>query len=123
MGLRVIRNQNVTESDIRERCSVAELLNQAEYPDISVARCRVKPGVITELHALKDAQELYIMVSGQGRVDDGVLAPVDLEPDDVVVISPNHPQRIENTGETDLIFLAICTERFTHDRYIVLEEG
>lgn len=122
MTLWVAKNQAVEETPIRERCSVAELLNTRDKPDISVAKCRVKPGVITELHALKDAQELYVMLSGTGRVDDGENPPLDVGPDDVVVISPNWPQRIENTGDDDLVFLAICTERFQPERYIVLEE-
>lgn len=123
--MKVKKNTDTPEFDIRERCSVVELLNQADVPEVSVARCRVLPGVTTELHALTGAHETYLILSGEGRVDDGPAGEMraDVGPDDVVVIPPSAPQRITNTGAQDLIFLAICTARFEPSRYVVLESG
>ena len=50
-----------------ERCYITEYLNDASTPDVSVARCRVEPGVTTELHAL-DVLEWYVIESGRGRM-------------------------------------------------------
>ncbi len=36
---------------------------------------------------------------------------------DVVVIPGNVPQKIQNIGTADLIFLAICTPRFKEQNY------
>ena len=41
----------------------------------------------------------------------------DVEPGDVVVIPPRVSQRISNIGETDLIFMVLCTPRFTRAAY------
>jgi mannose-6-phosphate isomerase-like protein (cupin superfamily) len=40
-----------------------------------------------------------------------------VNPGDVVLIPPACPQRIANLGDTDLIFLAICTPRFRPEAY------
>jgi oxalate decarboxylase/phosphoglucose isomerase-like protein (cupin superfamily) len=39
----------------------------------------------------------------------------------VVLIPPACRQRIANTGAGDLVFLAICTPRFSYDAYEELE--
>lgn len=121
MALWVIKNSDCVETPIRERCAVTEWLNDPAKPDISVARCRVEPGVTTELHVLEGAQELYVILSGDGWVDDGRNGVQAVMAGDVVVIAPNQPQRIENTGVEDMVFLAICTPRFTPQRYQSLE--
>jgi oxalate decarboxylase/phosphoglucose isomerase-like protein (cupin superfamily) len=35
----------------------------------------------------------------------------------VVLIPPGAAQRISNTGDDDLVFLAICTPRFVREAY------
>jgi mannose-6-phosphate isomerase-like protein (cupin superfamily) len=47
----------------------------------------------------------------------GELAPTEIGPGDVVLIPPGTPQKITNIGDSDLIFLAICTPRFTQSVY------
>jgi len=50
-------------------------------------------------------------------VEVGNLAPTPVAPGAVVVIPPGVRQRITSTGPEDLIFLAVCTPRFTPERY------
>lgn len=38
-------------------------------------------------------------------------------PEGVVIIAPDVSQRIANRGSDDLIFLAVCTPRFTEAYY------
>ncbi len=109
------------EFPTRERCHVMELLNDARSPQLSIARCRVEPGVTTELHALRGRAETYLIETGSGVMDDGRAPGRKVGPGDSIVIPPEHPQRIRNTGPDDLVFLAICTPRFTPDCYIPLE--
>jgi mannose-6-phosphate isomerase-like protein (cupin superfamily) len=61
--------------------------------------------------------ERYIILEGKGRVEVGNLPATNIGPGDVVLIPPGTPQRITNIGDSDLIFLAICTPRFTKDAY------
>ena len=104
----------------RERCFISELLNDADWPELSLARCRVEAGVTTELHAL-DVTEFYVIERGHGRMQLGDAEPFAVGPGDAVTISQHEPQRITNTGTGDLLFLCVCTPRFLQDSYTSLE--
>ena len=110
-----------TEFATRERCHIVELFNHSANPDLSIARCRVEPGVTTELHALAGISEVYVVLEGEGRMEYGETDGRMIGPLDSVVIPPDTPQRIVNTGSEDLIFLAICSGHFTPESYIALE--
>lgn len=101
----------------RERCHITELLNDPAQPGLSIARCRVEPGVTTELHRLSGTAETYLIERGAGLMDDGAGNSFVVGVGDSVVIPKGYPQRITNTGEGDLVFLAICNPRFTPDCY------
>ena len=100
-----------------EGCFILELSNSLNDPDASIARARIEPGVTTRLHRLRDITERYVIIEGYGRVEIGDNLIENVSPGDAVIIPPYSPQRITNTGETDLIFLAICTPRFTVEAY------
>ena len=104
----------------RERCFISELLNDPDWPELSLARCRVEPGITTELHAL-DVTEFYVIERGQGRMHLGDAESFDVGPGDTVTITQHEPQRITNTGTDDLVFLCVCTPRFLQDNYTSLE--
>jgi mannose-6-phosphate isomerase-like protein (cupin superfamily) len=77
----------------------------------------VEPGVGTRLHRLTGITERYLILSGLGRVEvEGLPARV-VAPGDFVYIPAGRGQRITNTGEHDLVFLAICTPRFIPAAY------
>jgi mannose-6-phosphate isomerase-like protein (cupin superfamily) len=121
--LEFFRADLATEFDTPERCSIVELLNDARVPALSVARCRVEPGVTTQLHSLTDTDEVYVILNGQGLMGDGVAVPQPVAALDCVHIPAGHPQQVENTGSDPLIFLAICSDRFTADAYVSHERG
>ena len=100
-----------------ERCYINELSNTREDAEASIARARVAPGVVTRWHRLVAITERYIILEGRGRVEVGNLLPQNVGAGDVVVIPASCPQRIANIGDGDLIFLAICTPRFTPEAY------
>lgn len=100
-----------------EKCYITELSNSKDDPELSIARARLEPGITTRWHRLSNTTERYYIVSGKGRVMVGDLAPEEVKPGDVVLIPPHCRQRIENIGTEDLIFLAICTPRFSVDEY------
>jgi mannose-6-phosphate isomerase-like protein (cupin superfamily) len=105
--------------ETRERCVITELLNTPESPAASLAEARVAPGVITESHAL-GVDEVYVITQGEGRMEleDRRFA---VKAGDAVTIPAGAAQRIENTGAEDLVFLCLCTPRFTPDTYRPLE--
>jgi mannose-6-phosphate isomerase-like protein (cupin superfamily) len=104
-----------------ERCYIRELSNTTDDPDLSIAQARVSPGVVTRWHRLVGVTERYVILEGEGRMEVGALPPCTVRPGDVVLIPPGCRQRIANTGDTDLIFLAICSPRFTSEAYQDIE--
>ncbi len=101
-----------------EGCHIIEISNSISDEQASIAQATVKPGKLTRWHHLKDTFERYVLVSGEGQVEVGDHAPVKVTAKDVVLIPPNTRQRIKNTGNEDLIFLAICTPRFRQENYV-----
>jgi mannose-6-phosphate isomerase-like protein (cupin superfamily) len=100
-----------------EGCHIIELSNRTEDPAVSIARVRVEPGMTTRLHRLHGVTERYVLLQGEALVDVGERQRQPLRQGDVVTIPPLCPQRIANVGTGDLIFLAVCTPRFTRDCY------
>jgi mannose-6-phosphate isomerase-like protein (cupin superfamily) len=103
-----------------ERCFITELINDVHWPDVSLARCRVEPGVTTQLHKLS-VHEVYVIEKGNGLMSVGDSAPFIIGPGDTVSISKHTPQCVQNTGDGDLVFLCVCTPRFSHKCYTSLE--
>lgn len=100
-----------------ERCFIIELSNTPDDPVASIARARVLPRITTRWHRLIGTVERYVILEGEGRVEVGSLPPQHVKAGDFVRIPPSCRQRITNSGERDLIFLAICTPRFTTEVY------
>ncbi len=106
----------------RERVWVTELLNDPAAPAVSLARCRVLPGVTTELHRLSVA-EWYVIESGTGAMEVGGEEPFAVGAGDVVAIPKGVSQRITNTGQADLLLQCICLPRFTPRCYEGLDSS
>lgn len=100
-----------------EGCYIIELSNTPEDPDVSIAQARVPAGVTTRWHRLKGTDERYCIIKGKGRMEVGDHPPQEVNPGDVVIIPQMCCQRITNIGSGDLIFLAICTPRFSANNY------
>lgn len=109
------------EVETPERCWIDEVGNDADDPEVSIARARVPPGVTTAWHRLHGIAERYLVVAGKGRVEVGELAPTEVGPGDVVRIPPGVRQRIANVGADDLLFYCVCTPRFDVAAYETLE--
>ncbi len=108
----------VKEYYTEERCYITELHNNG---DSSIARARVKPGVTTGLHSLRETFEQYIILEGEGEVEVGDSPAVKVTSFDIVNIAADISQRITNTGDKDLIFLCLCTPGFKQEAYKNLE--
>lgn len=106
---------------IPEGCYIVELSNSELDPELSIARARVEPGVTTQWHTLIHLTERYVILEGSGQMEMGELEASTVGPGDTVLIPPRCPQRITNTGDIDLVFLAICTPRFEPHHYQALE--
>ncbi len=114
----VLRYAPASEYFFAEGCYITELVNSPGDADVSVARARLEAGRTTRWHRLRGISERYVIVAGSGEVEVEGLAAAPVGPNDVVLIPPAARQRIRNTGAEDLVFLAICSPRFTADAYV-----
>lgn len=117
----IIHNDDSSEYFFEEGCYILELSNSDKDSNLSVARARLSPNTQTKLHKLNKTIERYIILQGQGDVMLGnsemEYSVKNVKSNDVVIIPENHPQAIKNTGDSDLIFLVICTPRFKVENY------
>lgn len=105
---------------IEEGCFIQEILNHP-LAKSSIARARVPIGGETRWHSV-DVHEWYIIESGKGLMQLDFQDRFEVIKGMNVSIPPGTPQRIRNTGEQDLIFMCLCTPRFTAECYKSLEE-
>ncbi len=115
----IYRRSESEEYFFHEGCFILEMLNTDDDPALSIARARVEPGKMTKWHALKAVAERYVIQQGRGRVYVGDLE-YQVKAGDVVLIQPGVRQKIYNEGAEDLVFLALCTPRFTPGCYVDL---
>jgi len=121
MKATIKRHNTKKEFYTSEKCFITEISNSADDADVSIAQARVGAGITTRWHQLEKTVERYYIISGEGRMELGDQAPQDVHPGDVIIIPSLCKQRISNTGSTDLIFLAICSPRFSQNNYQELE--
>lgn len=119
--MKIKNNQNTEEYFFEEGCYITELWNENSDAAVSIARARLRPGETTKKHALNATIERYLVLEGEGRVFIGTDNGQPVKKNDVVVIPAATSQYIHNTGEYDLVFLAICTPRFLQENYQALE--
>ncbi|MFZ2727264.1 MAG: cupin domain-containing protein [Methylococcaceae bacterium] len=120
MSAKIIKTNPQAEYYFDEGCYILELSNSNQDNAVSIARARVLAGVTTQWHSLHNTIERYVILSGSGLVEVGELTPQQVNAGDVVIIPAQCRQRISNTGNEDLIFLAICTPRFEVHHYQAL---
>lgn len=116
----VFRTHPDKEFSTRERCYITEILNARDIGNVSIARARVGPGVTTELHRL-NVDEFYYILEGAGAIETDGSAPKEMRPGDAAFIRAGSSQRITNVSGSDLVFLCICTPRFSEGAYTALE--
>tara|TARA_B110000977_G_C11058057_1_gene484873 strand:- start:977 stop:1342 length:366 start_codon:yes stop_codon:yes gene_type:complete len=104
-----------------EGCFITEYSNGDDDQQCSIAKARLEAGKATKWHSLENTTERYVIVTGKGLVQVGVDTSEQVAIGDVVIIPAGVRQRITNTGDQDLVFLAICTPRFQSENYTDLE--
>jgi oxalate decarboxylase len=96
-----------------------KIIDSKNFPvtPIAAAIVRLKPGALRELHWHPNADEWQYYISGKGRMT--VFAAgthartMDVQEGDVGYVLQSQPHYVENTGDTDLVFL----EMFKSDHY------
>ena len=123
MKCSVLRPDSSAEYYTAERCHILEMSNSSADEALSIAKARVEPGVTTAWHRVRQTAERYVILAGEGLVEVGSELREPVGVGDVVLIPPDVEQRITNTGDADLEFLALCTPRFRPQNYQDTESG
>ncbi|MCM8854667.1 MAG: cupin domain-containing protein [Candidatus Thiodiazotropha sp.] len=118
----ILKHDAKNEYFFQEGCYINELSNHSQDTDLSIAQARLNPGNTTQWHCLENTTERYLILNGGGSVEIGELPAQLVVAGDVVLIPPGVAQRITNTGDEDLLFLALCTPRFQPLCYHILEQ-
>ena len=88
-----------------------KIIDSTNFPvtPISAAMVRLKPGGLRELHWHPNSDEWQYYISGKGRmtvfIADSDARTMDFQEGDVGYILQSQSHYIENTGDTDLVFL------------------
>jgi oxalate decarboxylase len=98
-----------------------KIIDSKNFPvsPIAAAIVRVKPGGLRELHWHPNADEWQYYISGKGRMT--VFAAgthartMDFQEGDVGYIEKSSPHYVENTGDTDLVFVEVFPTPFYED--------
>ena len=97
---------------------IVDSRNFAASRNIASALVTVKPGGMREMHWHPNASEWQYYVAGKGRMTvfmpPGAARTMDFNANDVGYVPPVAGHYIENTGDTDLVFL----EMFKADQYM-----
>ena len=89
------------ENFLRKRCHIAELLNSADCLGLTITRAHLELGVNTVLHIVREAGEIYFILSCQGNMEIGGNTIGTMHPGDLVRVPADTPRRIANTGSED----------------------
>jgi oxalate decarboxylase len=88
-----------------------KIIDAKNFPitTISSAIVKLKPGGLREMHWHPNADEWQYYIRGKGRVTvfaaGGRARTMDVEAGDVGYVQQSNPHYIENTGDTELMFL------------------
>jgi len=86
----------------------------------SLAEARVPVGGSTQEHYHPQAEEIYYITHGRGRISiEGEVR--DLEAGDAVAIPPGQKHRLWNTGSETLRLLCCCAPAYEHNDTILTD--
>jgi mannose-6-phosphate isomerase-like protein (cupin superfamily) len=89
---------------------------------LSLAEAIVAPGEATHLHRHHRSEEIYHVVAGQGSAVLGDQR-VAVGPGDTLLIPPETPHRLINSGGEALKVLCACSPAYRHEDTELLPDG
>lgn len=118
-----IRNlQRVASFTTKDGSEIRELLAHRNscISRQSLAEARLPVGASTTPHYHPKTEEIYYILSGQGRMRvEAETATVG--PGDAIAIPPGMTHEITNTGPESLVFLCCCAPPYEHSDTVLVE--
>ena len=86
----------------------------------SLAEARLPVGACTTPHYHPQTEEIYYILTGQGRmrIENETAA---VAPGDAIAIPPGLEHEIANTGDVPLVFLCCCAPCYEHADTVLVE--
>ena len=110
-----MKNRDEIESFIGDDGAVIRELASPQNSPLtrhSLAEIRHPPGTACHEHHHTEAEEVYYVIEGRGRVRvDGEMR--DIEPGDIVVLVPGQRHIVWQQGEGDLVMLVTCVPAYS----------
>ncbi len=107
---------NATQFVTADGSLIRELFGPATTPgrNQSLAEATIPTGQATQRHYHRDAEEIYFIVAGAGRMElDGVER--DVAPGDAILIPPGAWHQITTVGDEALRLLCACSPPYRHE--------
>ena len=118
-----VRNLNAVPAFItKDGSEIRELLahRNSAIRHQSLAEARVPVAGSTQEHVHPQAEEIYYITHGQGRIRiEG--EERELKPGDAVAILPGQKHKLWNTGSEMLRLLCCCSPAYEHDDTVLTE--
>jgi mannose-6-phosphate isomerase-like protein (cupin superfamily) len=119
-----IRNRDRVESfTTKDGSQIRELLAHRNscIAKQSLAEARLPVGGSTTPHYHPLTEEIYYILTGEGRMRIGTeTSPVG--PGDAIAIPPGIEHEITNTGSETLVFLCCCAPAYEHTDTVLVEK-
>jgi mannose-6-phosphate isomerase-like protein (cupin superfamily) len=114
--VQVARLDDIEPFVTKDGSSIRELAGPVSLPteQQSLAEATVPAGAETEEHFHRTTEELYFFTGGVGRMRLGE-DEREVRAGDCVVIPPQIPHKLWNTGENPLVLLCCCAPPYSHD--------
>jgi mannose-6-phosphate isomerase-like protein (cupin superfamily) len=122
--MNVVQLNTVQPFRTKDGSEIRELLAHRNSPirNQSLAEARLAVGGSTQEHYHVQAEEIYFITSGEGRMriegEDREVAP-----GDAIAIPPGQRHKLWNTGNAPLTLLCCCSPGYEHDDTIITEDA
>lgn len=121
--MRLARRDEIEPYVTRDGSKVREWAGpgyRAEATNQSLAEATVAPGESTAAHYHCEAEEIYLVTGGEGRVRVGE-EEREIRAGDCVVIPPGEVHALRNTGASDLVVACASSPPYSHEDTILTE--
>lgn len=120
--MEVVNRNEVRPFITKDTSEIREILAPANssIKNQSLAEARVSPGRSTEEHFHPEAEEIYYVLEGKGKIriegDENEIGP-----GDGIAILPGKRHKVWNTGQSDLVFLCCCSPAYADEDTMIME--
>jgi len=101
--------------------TIHELAGRVSLPTVnqSLAQATLEVGGETTEHFHVEAEEIYYMTAGNGRLRLGDEESA-VTAGDCIVIAPGTPHKLWNTGDVPLMLLCCCAPAYRHEDTVLV---